>query len=265
MTATADGRMLSEVEDGIGLITFNQPDKRNAMSIGMWDGLARILEAFARDEAVRVVVLTGAGNRAFVSGADVGELELQHSDADARREYDRLSLAGRAGLAAFAKPTIARIRGFCLGVGLGIAMHCDLRIAGVDSEFGVPAARLGMPYGFDMISRLVSLVGPAHARGLLYTGQRIDSAEAERIGLVNRVAEDAELSERVFDLARTIADNAPLSVHAMKLAVTETAKAASPRDYAALDAATAACLNSADFHEGRTAFLQKREPRFTGR
>jgi enoyl-CoA hydratase/carnithine racemase len=263
MTAYADGKMLSEVEDGIGLITFNQPEKRNAISVSMWDGLMQILDAFERNELVRVVVLTGATNRAFVSGADVSQF-ARRSDAEARRDYNRLTRAARAGLARFAKPTIARIRGYCLGEGLGIAMQCDLRIAGIDSEFGVPAAHLGMPYAFDSVRKLVSLVGPAHARMLLYTGQRIESDEAQRIGLVNRVVEDGELTERVLDLARNIADNAPLAVHAMKLAVNEAMKPEGRRDLAMLENAMETCFDSEDFREGQRAFLEKREPRFAG-
>lgn len=264
MTEYADGRMLSEIEDGIGLITFNQPEKRNAMSVGMWDGLVQILDAFERDPAVRVVVLTGAGNRAFVSGADVSQFEATRSDAEARREYNRLTRDGRARLAGFAKPTIARIRGFCLGGGLGIAMQCDLRMAGINSEFGFPGARLGMAYGFDLVSKLVSLVGPAHARMLLYTAQRINSTEAQRIGLVNLVVEDSDLTERVLDLARTIADSAPMSVHALKRTVDEAVRNASEGDHSAIEAIIDACFDTADFHEGRTAFLEKRAPLFGG-
>ena len=264
MTEYAEGRMLAEAEDGVGLITFNQPQKRNAMSVGMWEGLAQILDEFERDAAIRVVVLTGAGSKAFVSGADISQFEQQRGNADAQAEYDRLTSAGRARLAGFAKPTIARIRGFCLGGGLGIAMQCDLRIAAVDSEFGIPAARLGIAYGFDMVRKLVSLVGPAHARMLLYTGQRIDAAEAQRIGLVNRVVADEDLSEVVVDLARSIADNAPLSVRAMKLTVSEAVQDASERRRDAVEAAIASCFDSADYREGRTAFLEKRQPRFVG-
>jgi enoyl-CoA hydratase len=265
MTAYANGKMLAEIEEGVGLISFNQPQKRNAMSVDMWHGLAQILDAFEGEEAVRAVVLTGAGNRAFISGADVSQFEEQRNNADAQRDYDALTSAGLARLAAFAKPTIARIRGFCLGEGLGIAMQCDLRIAAVDSEYGVPGAWLGIAYGFDMVSKLVSLVGPAHARMLLYTGQRIDAVEAQRIGLVNRVVEDEELSERVVDVARVIADNAPLSVRAMKLTVAEAEKDESRRDRAAVEAAIDACFDSEDYREGRTAFLEKRPPRFRGR
>jgi enoyl-CoA hydratase/carnithine racemase len=261
----AGGKMTAEVEDGVGLVTFNQPEKRNAMSVEMWQGLEQILDAFSQDDGIRVVVLTGAGNKAFVSGADISQFEQSRADANAQRDYEQVTRSGRDKLAAFAKPTIARIRGYCLGGGLGIAMQADVRIASPDSEFGIPAARLGIAYSFDMVRKLVSLVGPAHARTLLYTGQRIDAAEAQRIGLVNRVVPAEDLSDTVVDMARAIADNAPLSVRAAKLAVNEAVKSESERDRAAVDAAVAACFDSADYREGRTAFLEKRTPRFSGR
>ena len=258
----AGGKMLAQFDDGVGLITFNQPSKRNAMSVDMWEGLGSILDAFSRDPAVRVVVLTGAGTKAFVSGADISQFEQHRSDAAAQQEYHRLTGAGRKKLAAFAKPVIARIRGFCLGGGLGIAMEADLRIAARDSEFGIPAARLGIGYGYETTAKLVSLVGPAHARMMLYTGQRIDAVEAQRIGLVNRLVEDAELSDTVADLARTIADNAPLSLHTAKIAVAAIVAGGAGREQ--VDEAVAACFDSADYREGRTAFMEKRAPRFTG-
>lgn len=265
MTEYADGRMLAEAADGVGLITFNQPKKRNAMSVAMWEGLAQILDAFEQDAEVRVVVLTGAGHVAFVSGADISEFGEQRGDASAQREYERLTSGGRARLAGFSKPTIARIRGFCLGGGLGIALQCDLRIAAMDSSFGIPAARLGIAYGFDMVGRLVSLVGPAHARMLLYTGQRIDAGEAQRIGLVNRAVKDEELSDAVVELARAIADAAPLSVRAAKLTVDEVVKEAGERDRGVAERAIAACFDSEDYREGRAAFAEKRAPRFLGK
>jgi enoyl-CoA hydratase/carnithine racemase len=261
----ADGKMLAEIEDGVGLITFNQPEKRNAMSVGMWHGLTEILTEFEADPGVRVVILTGAGPKAFVSGADISQFAANRADASAQKQYDALTSAGRAKLAAFPKPVIARIRGYCLGGGLGIAMQADLRIAAEDSQFGIPAARLGIAYGWDMVSRLVSLVGQAHARTMLYTGERLDSAEAGRIGLVNRVVPDADLNETVLAMARTIADNAPLSVAASKLSINQTIRPESERDLAAVNAAVAACFDSADYTEGRTAFMEKRRPKFTGR
>jgi enoyl-CoA hydratase/carnithine racemase len=261
----AGGKVLSSTDDGIGIITFNQPEKRNAMSVEMWGGMGEILDEFREDSSVRVVVLTGAGDKAFVSGADISQFEQRRADADAQREYDRLTNGGRAKLAAFPKPVIARIRGFCLGGGLAIAMQADLRIAARDSQFGIPAARLGIAYTLDGIRKLVGLVGPAHARMILYTGSRIDSAEAERIGLVNRVVPNEQLSGVVTDLARTIADNAPLSVAASKLTIEQLTRDPSARDMAAIDGVVAACFNSADYREGRTAFMEKRAPRFQGR
>ncbi len=260
----AGSRMLAEVDDGIGLVTFNQPAKHNAMSLDMWTGLGEILNNWREDRSVRVVVLTGAGARAFVSGADISQFEKHRSNDDARRAYDEQTKSGRDALAAFDKPMIARIRGFCLGGGLAIAMKADLRIAGVDSEFGIPAAKLGIAYGFESVRDLVALVGPAHARMILYTGQRIGAREAERMGLVNRVVNDEDLSDTVVDLARAIADNAPLSVHASLLTIREVLRDPADRDMDALVRASEACFNSQDYREGRTAFMEKRPPRFRG-
>jgi enoyl-CoA hydratase len=261
----ADGKMLASVEKGVGLVTFNQPEKRNAMSVAMWQGLGEILDGFAADDSVRVVILTGAGHKAFVSGADISQFEQARNNADAQREYDRLTSAGRDKLANFVKPTIARIRGFCLGGGLGIAMMTDLRIAAHDSAFGIPAARLGIAYGPDMTRRLVDLVGPAHARMLLYTGARIDAEEAQRIGLVNRTVPDDELSDVVLELASSLADNAPLSLRAAKVMVEQVTRDESKRDRLAMDAVIQTCFDSADYREGRTAFMEKRRPVFRGR
>jgi enoyl-CoA hydratase/carnithine racemase len=263
MTKYADGKMLAEIDQGVGLITFNQPEKRNAMSVAMWDGLTQILDAFEADDSVRVVILTGAGPKAFVSGADISQFEQQRANANAQVEYDRLTSAGRAKLASFPKPVIARIRGFCLGGGLGIAMQADIRIAAVDSEFGIPAAKLGIAYGFDMTSKLVDLVGPAHAKMMLYTGTRIDATEAARIGLINQVTSDEDLSDVVVGIARAIADNAPLSIRTAKRVVAEVLK--SDPDPDKVNAEVAACFDSADYREGRQAFMEKRRPVFTGR
>jgi enoyl-CoA hydratase/carnithine racemase len=264
MNQYADGKILAEVNDGIGRITFNQPEKHNAMSIKMWLGLDQILDMFADSDDVRVVVLDGAGHKAFVSGADISQFGQQRANAQAQKEYEKLTNAGRAKLASFRKPVLASIRGFCLGGGLGIALQADLRIAATNAQFGIPAACIGIAYGFDMVRKLVSIVGPAHARMLLYTGQRIDSAAAESIGLINKVVPDNELSDTVAELSKTIANNAPLSLWASKLAVSEATKSYSERNMEAVQKAVAACFDSTDYHEGRTAFMEKRTPRFQG-
>jgi enoyl-CoA hydratase/carnithine racemase len=261
----ADGRLLAKTDDGVGLITFNQPQKHNAISVEMWAGLEQVLRAWEPDSDIRVVVLTGAGDKAFISGADVSQFEKLRGNAEAQQEYDRLTSGGRNALAAFPKPVIAKIRGYCLGGGLAVAMQADLRIAAEDSQFGIPAARLGIAYGFQNVQALVSLVGPAHARMMLYSGTRIGAAEAMRIGLINQVVPGESISEVTWDLARTIASNAPLSVRASKLIIDQVLRDPGDRDMQAVTRAGIECLNSEDYHEGRTAFLEKRAPSFKGR
>jgi enoyl-CoA hydratase/carnithine racemase len=261
----ANGRILARREDGFGRIVFNQPEKRNAMSVEMWEGLGAALDAFADDAGVRCVVLQGAGDKAFVSGADISQFEQRRADADAQKEYDRLTSGGRAKLGSFRKPIIAQIRGFCMGGGLGIAMSADIRIASEDSQFGIPAAKLGIAYGFDMVRNLVALVGPAHAHMILMTGERFDAREAERIGLVNKVVPADQLEAAVAKLAAIIAGNAPLSLVANKLTVRTVLCDPAERDIEAVRAAYAACFDSADYREGRRAFMEKRRPAFTGR
>ena len=261
----ADGRILQAVADGVGIVTFNNPDKRNAMSLDMWEGLGLALTELRDHPDVRVVILVGAGDKAFVSGADISQFEKTRHNAAASEEYSRRSAAQRALLADFPKPTIASIRGFCLGGGMQVAMLADIRIAAEDSQFGIPAAKLGIAYGYDGLRHLVSLVGPSWARLLMYTGMRIDSAEAGRIGLVDRVVPDAELWNATMDIARTISGNAPLAVQAAKITIAQVLKDPGDRDMNAIRQIGTACMDSEDFREGRRAFMEKRKPRFQGR
>src|SRR6185295_18845104 len=157
----ADGKILQSVSDGVGIITFNNPDKRNAMSLEMWEGLGHALVKLRDNPEIRVVILVGAGNKAFVSGADISQFEKTRHNAAASEDYSRRSAAQRALLATYPKPTIACIRGFCLGGGMQVAMLTDIRIAAADSQFGIPAAKLGIAYGYDGLRHLVSLVGPS--------------------------------------------------------------------------------------------------------
>ena len=261
----ADGKILKSITDGVGIITFNNPEKRNAMSIEMWDGLGAALIELREDDNVRVVILTGAGDKAFMSGADISQFEKNRRDAKANEEYNRKSDAQRALLADYPKPTISCIRGFCLGGGMQIAMLTDMRFAAVDSQFGIPAAKLGIAYGFEGLRHLVSLVGPSWARLILYTGIRIDSAEALRIGLVDRVIADDKLWDETLEIARTISGNAPLAVKAAKITIAQVLKDKDERDMGAIKAISTACMDSEDFREGRQAFMEKRKPQFKGR
>jgi enoyl-CoA hydratase/carnithine racemase len=261
----ADGKILQSITDGVGVITFNNPEKRNAMSLDMWQGLGLALVELRDDPEVRVVILVGAGDKAFVSGADISQFEKTRHNAAASEEYSKRSAAERALLADYPKPTIACIRGFCLGGGMQVAMLADIRIAAENSQFGIPAAKLGIAYGYDGLKNLVSLVGPSWARLLMYTGMRIDAAEALRIGLVDRVMPDAELWSATTDIARTISGNAPLAIQAAKTTIAQVLKDPDKRDMDAIKQAGIACMDSEDFREGRRAFMEKRKPQFKGR
>jgi enoyl-CoA hydratase len=261
----ADGKILQRIADGIGVITFNNPEKRNAMSLDMWEGLGQALTELRDDPEVRVVILIGAGGTAFVSGADISQFEKTRHNAEASEEYSRRSAAQRALLADYPKPTIACIHGFCLGGGMQVAMLADIRIAAADSHFGIPAAKLGIAYGFDGLRHLVSLVGPSWARLLMYTGMRIDSTEALRIGLVDRVIPEGELWGATMEIAHTISANAPLAIKAAKITIAQVLKDPDDRDMNAVKQIGIDCMNSEDFREGRTAFMEKRKPQFKGK
>src|SRR6202051_1165452 len=261
----ADGKILQSITDGVGVITFNNLEKRNAMSLDMWQGLGLALVELRDDADVRVVILTGAGDKAFMSGADISQFEKTRHNAQASEEYAKKSAAQRALLADYPKPIIACIRGFCLGGGMQVAMSADIRIASDNSQFGIPAAKLGIAYGYDGLKNLVSLVGPSWARLIMYTGMRIDSAEAQRIGLVDRMLPDAELWDATMELARTISNNAPLAIQAAKITIKQVLKDESRRDMDAIQHVGTACMDSEDFREGRAAFMEKRKPRFKGR
>jgi enoyl-CoA hydratase/carnithine racemase len=261
----ADGKILQSIADGVGIITFNNPEKRNAMSLDMWEGLGSALIELRDDPEVRVVIMVGAGDKAFVSGADISQFEKTRHNAEASEEYSKKSAAQRALLADYPKPTIACIRGFCLGGGMQVAMLADIRIASENSQFGIPAAKLGIAYGYDGLKHLVSLVGPSWARLIMYTGMRIDSAEGLRIGLVDRVVPDTELWNATSEIARTISGNAPLAIKAAKITIAQILKDPDKRDMDAIKQIGTACMDSEDFREGRRAFMEKRKPQFKGR
>ena len=257
-------KMLAEQGDGIGWMIFNQPERRNALSVEMQEAIPEILGAYAADESVRVVVMKGAGDKAFVSGADISEFEARRSSPELIEEYNAIMGRASDSFESLGKPLIAMIQGFAMGGGLITAMRADLRVASEDSQFGIPAARLGIGYGYDGVRQLVGLVGPANAREILYTGGRFSAADALHMGLVNRVVPAAELEATVRKMAGTIAENAPLTVQLVKTAITEAGKDAERRDLGRVHELVERCMASEDYKEGRRAFLEKRRPEFTG-
>jgi enoyl-CoA hydratase/carnithine racemase len=257
-------KLLVAVDDGVATVTFNNPTKRNALSIEMRAALPGVLRALQADPEVRVLVLTGAGTKAFVSGADISEFGAQRTSPEARADYDRLAGDAGAAWAALTKPVIAMIRGYCIGGGLLTALQADIRIAAEDSRFGVPAARLGLGYGYRGVESLMALVGPAWAAEILFSARQLSAEEAERIGLVNRVVAVDALEDEVMALARSITANAPLTVAAIKVALREAQRPPDRRDLAAVQAMVEACFRSEDYREGQRAFAEKRPPRFAG-
>jgi len=261
----AEGKLMAGRIDNVGVMLFNQPAKRNAVSIEMWEGVSETLDLFAADKDVRVVVYAGAGGKAFVSGSDISQFAARRNSAEANAEFARLTGRGRSKLATFPKPSIACIQGYCVGGGIAIALQADLRVAASDAVFAIPAARLGIAYGIEPMERLVALVGPARARLMLYTGRRFTAAEAFTMGLVEVVTTPGhDVVQESVDLARTIAENAPLSVLATKFTIEQVLKDTGARDVDGVTEHVRRCMDSADYREGRTAFTAKRKPVFVG-
>jgi enoyl-CoA hydratase/carnithine racemase len=257
-------QIISRSERGVGQLVFNNPDKRNAVSLDMWQAVETALDRFAADDEVRVVVLSGAGGKAFVSGADISKFEEERSGAEAVAHYNATTARIYAKLNSFAKPTIAQITGSCVGGGVALAVCCDLRVCGESSRFAIPAAKLGLGYGFAGLQRLVHLIGPAYAKEMFFTARLFSAAEAYDMGLVNRVVADDQVEAYVAECARTISGNAPLTVGAVKAVICEVLKDPAERDLARCEQLVQACFASRDYVEGRRAFLEKRPPRFTG-
>lgn len=258
-------KLLVELVDGIARITFNNPAKRNAMSTDMRAALPQVLQALQDDVRVRVVVVTGAGNEAFVSGADITEFEDRRTSPEARAEYDRAAAEVGRAWRQLEKPVIAMIRGYCLGGGLITALQADIRIASEESSFGIPAARLGLGYRVEGVQILMDAVGAAWTSEILFSARRLSAAEALHAGLVNRVVPADRLEPDVMELARRIEGNAPLTVAACKVAIRETRREYAAGDVERVAQLVEACYRSADYAEGRRAFAEKRPPRFVGR
>jgi enoyl-CoA hydratase/carnithine racemase len=258
-------KLLLEKDGALGWIVFNQPEKRNAVSQEMWQAMADYVEELEKDDAIRVVILRGAGDH-FVSGADISQFKDRRRNAEDEAEYRRISGRGNDALTHLQKPLLAMIHGVCVGGGVGIAITCDLRIAADDARFGIPAARLGLGYHYKGMDKLMHLIGPAYTKEFFFTARTDFTAqEALRWGLVNQVVPKAELESFTRDYALKIARNAPLTIKSAKNTVEQLLKPAAERDLALLDKLMADCFNSEDYQEGVKAFGEKRRPEFRGR
>jgi len=262
---TVTDQLIVTKENGVGTVKFDNQARRNAMTFEMWEGLGIVIDDFNTDSDVRVIVVSGEGGKAFCAGADISQFAEKRSSEDAVAIYNATTDRSSKILATATKPTIAKIEGFCIGGGLGIAMCCDIRIANEQATFAVPAAKLGLGYRADGLKRLVDVVGPSFAKDIFYTARQFTSAEAYNMGLVNRVLPRGALDSYVNDYTKTIAGNAPLTVSAARVVINEIMKDKAERDEALCDQVVDDCFASEDYKEGRTAFMEKRKPQFKGK
>jgi enoyl-CoA hydratase len=265
MTISRTELMVAEKDGPIGWITFNNPARRNAVSLVMWEALSDIVRDYDSDDAIRVIVLKGAGDKAFVSGADISEFAQKRSSPETVAIYNAASAKATADLQHAGKPTLAMISGYCIGGGVSVALSCDIRIAAQSAKFGVPAARLGLGYEAEGVRKLVDLVGPGLAKEIFFTARQFTAQEAVTMGLINRAVPDGQLRSYVQEYAASIAANAPLTVSSIKTIVEELLKDESGRDESLCRRVVARCFESEDYVEGRTAFMEKRRPSFKGR
>lgn len=251
--------------DGIGWVTLDNPARRNAISLDMWQAMDDAFAAFEADPVVRVVVMHGAGGKAFAAGADISQFEDQRKNAEQAEEYARISRAGRQRIAGFPKPLIAMIEGYCIGGGVLLAALADIRIGAENSVYGIPAARLGLGYPYESVEKVVGLVGPAVAKELLFTARRFDAARAEATGLINFAVPTEALEDEVRKMAEEIARNAPLTIQLVKYETAQVMRDPSERDMAGVEARIKTCFESEDYRKGRRAFMEKRTPVFEGK
>ena len=262
----ATPKLLLEKDGPIGWIVFNQPEKRNAVSQEMWERMPEYVRDVTADDAIRVVVLRGAGEQAFVAGADISQFKDRRRNMADEEEYRRISAQGQEALARLGKPLLAMIHGYCVGGGVGIAITCDIRIAADDARFGIPAARLGLGYHYRGMETLMKLIGPAYTKEIFFTARTdFGAQDALRMGLVNQVVPRAELLGYTREYAQRIARNAPLTLRSAKTTVEQLLRPPAERDVALLDKLLADCFNSQDYQEGVRAFSEKRHPQFQGR
>ncbi len=258
-------RVCTSLEGSVLRIRFNNPAKHNALSVDMWEAVPALLAEAEHDDNVRVVVFSGEGEKAFASGADISQFEDQRAAKEAVKKYELTAENALMGIHDFEKPTIACIHGYCIGGGVNVAISCDIRIAAEGSVFSVPATRLGLGYRFSAMKNLVDLVGPAYAKDIFFTARRLDTAEALRIGLINRVAPLEALPKLLEEYTNAITTGAPLTIKAGKRIMREVLKSDADIDMELCRRLILDCFESEDYTEGRRAFMEKRKPVFKGR
>jgi len=262
---TTEEKLIAERDGGVARIIFNNPAKMNAVSLDMWERMIGLLEDYARDPSLRVLIVTGAGGKSFVSGADISKFEQQRSTPESVAKYGNTSAKAYETLYNFPKPTIARIQGYCIGGGMNLAVCCDVRIATEGSKFGIPAARLGLGYGYPGVKRLSEIIGVSRAMEMFYTARQYTARQALDMGLINEMTGEAGLDSAVERMSREISENAPLTIATIKAVAREIGRPSAERDHAKLERMVQACFDSEDYIEGRRAFMEKRKPQFKGR
>ena len=259
-----NSKMILEIKEGVGYITFNNPEKHNAVSLEMWETLGEMMLQLERDNNVRVVVLKGAGGKSFVSGADISKFDKDRSSKEQILNYNKRTGKIYHRIETFPKPTIAMIDGYCIGGGLNLAVCCDIRICSEKSQFAMPAAKLSLGYPLSSIKRLFDTMGPGISKHFMFTADRISSTEALNFGLVQKLVKNEDLEDFVKDYAEKISINAPLTIKAMKQIGIEILKNPEDRDLELCEQLVSDCFDSEDYKEGRKAFMEKRKPSFQG-